>query len=210
MASFPNTEMEIATLAENMISGLTANTDVYPAPIVPVDQLQNALNELKSAQHQVLATKSAAEQAVTAKNEVLKKLTGLLKSDIHYAEAVTERDDDKLKLLGWAGRSAPRRIEVPGAIEQFQVIRTEPGTIKLTWQRPSKGGRVAAYKVQELNRTLGIWQTVETAINTAAQSLRDLEVVLFHRQLGETLAYRIVPCNQAGEGTPSNTLEVLA
>ncbi|MBO1348321.1 MAG: hypothetical protein EBE86_013440 [Hormoscilla sp. GUM202] len=39
--------------------------------------------------------------------------------------------------------------------------------------------------MQELNRTLGIWQTVETAIDTAAQPLRDLEVVLSHRQLGE-------------------------
>jgi len=210
MATFPNTEMEIAALAENMISGLTANTEVYPAPIVSVDRLQNALNDLKSAQHQVLATKSAAEQAVTTKNQALKNLTGLLKSNIHYAEAVTQRNDDQLKLIGWAGRSAPRRMQVPGAIERFQVTRTAPGTIKLTWQRPSKGGRVAAYKVQELNRTLGVWQTVETALNTAAQSLRDMEVVLSHRKIGEALAYRIVPCNQAGDGTPSNTLEVLA
>jgi len=91
-------------------------------------------------------------------------------------------------------------MQVPGTIEQFQATRTEPGTIKLTWQPPSKGGKVAAYKVQELNRTLGIWQT--TALHR--------EVVLSHRQSGEALAYRIVPCNRAGDGTPSNTLEVLA
>ncbi|MBO1348535.1 MAG: fibronectin type III domain-containing protein [Hormoscilla sp. GUM202] len=210
MATFPKSEMEIATLAENMISGLTANTEVYPAPIIPVDQLQNTLNELKSAQHQVVATKSAAEQAVTTKNEVLKKLIGLLKSNIHYAEAVTQREDDELKLIGWGGRSAPRKIELPGPIEQFQAIRTEPGTIQLTWQRSRKGGRVVAYKVQELNRTLGVWQTVETALNNTAQPLRNQEVVLYYRQSGEALAYRIVPCNQAGEGTPSNTVEVLA
>ena len=139
---------------------------------------------------------------MTTKNQVLKKLTGLLKSNIHYAEAVTQRNDEQLKLLGWAGRSAPTPMQVPGTIEQFQATRTEPGTIKLTWQPPSKGGKVAAYKVQELNRTLGIWQTVETALAR--------EVVLSHRQSREALAYRIVPCNRAGDGTPSNTLEVLA
>lgn len=202
MATFPKSEMEIATLAESMISGFTANTEVYPAPVIPVDQLQSVLSELKSAQHQVLAAKSAAEQAVTAKNQVLKKLTGLLKSDINYAEAVTAKDDNKLKLLGWAGRSASTPIQVPGTIEQFQATRTAPGTIKLTWQPPSKGGKVAAYKVQELNRSLGVWQTVETAIHR--------EVVLSHRLSGEALAYRIVPCNRSGDGTPSNTLEVLA
>ncbi len=53
MATFPKSEMEIATLAENMISGFTANSEVYPAPVIPVEQLQNVLNELKSAQHQV-------------------------------------------------------------------------------------------------------------------------------------------------------------
>ncbi|MBC6452199.1 MAG: hypothetical protein GDA43_02525 [Hormoscilla sp. SP5CHS1] len=43
---------------------------------------------------------------------------------------MTEIDEDKLKLLGWA-----RRMQVPGEIEQFQATRTEHGTIKLTWQR---------------------------------------------------------------------------
>ncbi|MBC6479622.1 MAG: hypothetical protein GDA56_19440 [Hormoscilla sp. GM7CHS1pb] len=109
-------------MAQNTISGFTANSEVYPAPVIPVEQLQNVLNEFKSAQHQVLTAKSAAEQAVTTKNKVLKKLTGLLKSDINYAEAVTQRNDEQLKLLGWAGRSASTSMQVPGTIEQFQEM----------------------------------------------------------------------------------------
>jgi len=36
-----------------------------------------------------------------------------MKDDLRCAEATVDFDDDKLKLLGWGGRKAPKTLEAP-------------------------------------------------------------------------------------------------
>jgi len=48
-----------------------------------------------------------AEAATTTKDDVLEDLADAMKSDIRYAENTVDFDDDKLKLIGWAGKKAP-------------------------------------------------------------------------------------------------------
>jgi len=37
-----------------------------------------------------------------------------MKSDIRYAENKVDYDDDKLKLIGWAGKKNPTPLAIPG------------------------------------------------------------------------------------------------
>ncbi len=52
----------------------------------------------------LIAKQAAVEAATTAKDEALEELVEAMKSDIRYAENTVDFDDDKLKLIGWAGR----------------------------------------------------------------------------------------------------------
>jgi hypothetical protein len=45
MARFPYREADVARLAQDLIAGLTAHTEDFPAPPVPPDELQTALSQ---------------------------------------------------------------------------------------------------------------------------------------------------------------------
>ena len=109
MARFPKAEAEIAALAEAMITGLTSNAVLYPAPPVAVLDLTAAKTAYITALNAAIA--AVAEAATTSKDDVLEDLvdatlrstlrsTSAMKSDIRYAENTVDYDDDKLKLIG--------------------------------------------------------------------------------------------------------------
>ena len=60
-----------------------------------------------TAKNAAVAAIAAAENATGTKDDALEALTDAMKSDIRYAENKVNYDDDKLKLIGWAGKKAP-------------------------------------------------------------------------------------------------------
>lgn len=140
MARFPKSEAELLVLGQSMATGLAANVAVYPAPPASVADLGAAKNAATAAQ-------AAAEQATATKDEALQTLTDAMKADIRYAENTVNYDDDKLKLIGWAGRAAKTLLEVPGQAHTFEAPREGEGWVFLDWKEPVDGGAVAAYKI---------------------------------------------------------------
>jgi len=55
-----------------------------------------------------------AESAIADKEAAIEELIDALKSDIRYAENKVDFDDDKLKLIGWAGKKNPTPLAIPG------------------------------------------------------------------------------------------------
>ena len=103
MARFPRTEPEVAALAEAMITGLTANAVLYPAPPVAVLDLTAAKTAYITALNAAIAAKAVAETATVAKDDTLEALVDAMKTDLRYAENTVDFDDAKLNLIGWAG-----------------------------------------------------------------------------------------------------------
>ncbi|MGK7905360.1 MAG: fibronectin type III domain-containing protein [Hormoscilla sp.] len=201
MVTFPDTETNIAALAEQMIDDLNAHSEVYPTPVIPIPELEDSLNQYKYAQTRVMTAQTQAQQAIADKQQALQELIDKMKSNLRYAESVTKRSEDKLKLLSW-GRLLPKNtLEVPGIIRDLEISRTEPGTVVLHWQKPINGGKVSAYKVQRFEENKGVWTTVAIETHT--------EALLLCQQVGKPLIYRVMAINSAGEGTPSNTVEVV-
>ena len=60
----------------------------------------------QSRHNTFMAARAAAESAVADKDTAIEELTDALKSDIRYAENTVNFVDDKLKLIGWAGKEA--------------------------------------------------------------------------------------------------------
>ena len=197
MARFPRTEAEVIALAEAMITGLTANAVLYPAPPVAVLDLTAAKTAYITALNAAIAAAAAAEAATTSKDDVLEDLVDAMKSDIRYAENTVDYDDDKLKLIGWAGKKAPTPLAIPGQTRLLEVPRQGDGWVFLDWKAPIDGGAPAAFKVMRRERPAGAWEDVATAVIT--------EATLVEQPKTKELEYRIIAVNKAGEGEPSNT-----
>jgi len=197
MARFPRTEAEVIALAQSMVSGLTGNAAIYPAPpVVPLD-LGALVSAYTTAKNAAIAATAAAEDATASKDDALEDLADAMKSDIRYAENTVDYDDDKLKLIGWAGKKAPTPLAIPGQTRLLESPRQGDGWVFLDWKAPIDGGAPSAYKVMRRERPAGAWEDVATAVIT--------EATLVEQPKGKELEYRIVAVNKAGEGEPSNT-----
>ena len=201
MARFPKSEAEIVALAEAMESGLADNAAVYPAPPVLPADLTALINTYTSAKNDSIAAQAAAEEATTTKDDVLDELVEAMKSDIRYAENTVNYDDDKLKLIGWAGRKAATALQIPGQTRLLEVPKQGNGWVFLDWKAPADGGKPRVYKIQRRKRTNGDWQDVATAVIT--------EATLVEQPQKTELEYRIIAINKAGDSQPSNTVMVV-
>jgi len=201
MARFPKAEAEIVALSQAMVSGLTANAAVYPAPpVAPVD-LTTLFSAYTTAKNAAIAAQAAAEDTTTSKDEALDDMVDAMRSDIRYAENTVDYDDDKLKLIGWAGRKAATPLAVPGQARLLEAPKQGEGWVFLDWKAPIEGGAVSAYKVMRRERPAGPWEEVATAVIT--------EATLVEQPRGKEFEYRIIAVNKAGDGEPSNTAMVV-
>jgi len=198
MARFPLKESDIVALATSMISGLANNVAIYPAPPVLPADLGAAFGDYSTAKNVQTAALAAAEAATMDKDNALEDLVEAMKTDIRYAENTVNYDDDKLKLIGWAGRKTPSALTAPGQTRLLEAPKQGAGWLFLDWKKPSDGGAVSAYKVKRRERPDGPWSEVATAVIS--------EATLVEQPTGKELEYRIKAVNKAGEGEPSNTV----
>ena len=205
MARFPRTEAEIVTLAQAIVSGLTGAEDSpnlnYPSPPVALAELTALTSAYTTTKNAAIAAQAAAEEATTAKDEALDELADAMRSDIRYAENTVDFDDDKLKLIDWAGRKERTPLAPPGQARLLETPKQGEGWVFLDWKKPSDGGTPAAYKVMRHERPAGPWQEVANAVIS--------EATLVEQPRGKELEYRIIAVNKAGDGESSNTAMVV-
>jgi hypothetical protein len=184
-----------------MGTGLNDNVDVYPAPPVTVVQLANLSQAYSAAHNAAVAVQAAAEQATTDKDVALAALVDGMKSDLRYAENTVDYDNDKLRLIGWAGRKPRTPLSPPGQTQLLSVIEQGEGTVSFHWKAPNTGGKPSAYRVLRRERPAGPWLDVATAVVCGAD--------LTDQERGKEFEFRVVAVNKAGEGEPSNTVLVV-
>jgi len=201
MARFPKKEAEIAALAERLWRGLWSNRPIYPQPPVSPWLIRIKSMIYSSRRDNFIAKQAAAEQATTAKDEVLEELVEAMKVDIRYAENTVDFDDDKLKLIGWAGKKVATPLARPGQVRLLEAPKQGAGWVFLDWKAPFDGGKPKAYKIQRRNRDNGSWSDVATAIIS--------EATVVEQPQKQELEYRVIAVNKAGEGSPSNTAMVV-
>jgi len=201
MARFPKKEAEIAALAEQLWRGLKDNASIYPQP--PVQWWWITMKNMlySSRRDDFIAKQAAVEEATTAKEESLEELAEAMKADIRYAENTVNYDDDKLKLIGWAGKKAATPLARPSQVRLLEAPKQGDGWVFLDWKAPFDGGKPKAYKVQRRNRNNGSWSDVATAIIS--------EATVVEQPQKQELEYRVIAVNKAGEGPQGNTVEVV-
>lgn len=201
MPRFPEKEVDIAALAEPLRRRLLDNRLMYPNPPIHPISLRFKTTMYRHRRENLIAKQAATEAATTTKDEALEELVEAMKADIRYAENTVDFDDDKLKLIGWAGKKAKTPLALPGQVRLLEAPKQGKGRVFLDWKTPAEGGKPKAYKIQRRLRNAGGWQDVATAILT--------EATLVEQPRGKELEYRIVAINKAGDGEPSNTAMVV-
>ncbi len=201
MARFPKAEADIAALAGVMETGLLSNLATYPSPPVIPPTLSTLRITYTGARNALIAAQAAAEAATAAKDDALEDLIDGMKSDLRYAENTVDFDDDKLKLIGWAGRKSATALAAPGQSRLFEAPKQGEGWVFLDWKKPTDGGKPAAYKVMRRERPAGLWEEAATAVIS--------EATLVEQPTGKELEYRAIAVNKAGDGEPSNTAMVV-
>lgn len=138
MPRFPKREADIAALAEQLWRGLLDNNAVFPAP--PVHPMSLRFRKLiyQSRHDNFLAARAAAEQATANKDDALSNLIEAMKADIRYAENTVSFDDDKLKLIGWAGKKAKTPLTPPGQTRLLEAPKQGKGWVFLDWKAPAR------------------------------------------------------------------------
>lgn len=127
MPRFPEREAQIYPLAMSIAIGLWDNQPIYPNPPVNPIAMVGKVNLYINAKNSAIAARAAAEQATSAKDDALENLIEALKADIRYAENIVNFDDDKLKLIGWAGRAAATPLAIPGQVRSLEAPRQGEG-----------------------------------------------------------------------------------
>ncbi len=201
MGRFPTTESDVATLADEMIAGLTDHADIFPAPPVAVDLLTNRRDSYTQARADAATTRAAAQEATTSKDYLLEHLIALMKKVVRYAETTVGTDSEQLQLIGWSPRKAPTPLAPPGQARLLTVTRQEEATVDLAWKAPVDGGKPSAYRIMRRERPAGPWQDVATAVET--------QIELIGQPRGTEFEYRVIAINKAGDAEPSNTVVVV-
>lgn len=198
MAQFPIREADIKVLAQNIVTGLTANAVLYPAPPVTAIDLQAVLDSSITLSDEVVAARAAAEQATATKDAGLEELTTAMRAVLRYAEDTVNYDDAQLSLLGWGGRAAAVALEAPGQARMLEIVNQGEGWVELDWKKPADGGKVASYKIERRERPSGDWSLISLALES--------ESMLSSQERGKDWEYRVIAVNKAGEGVASNTV----
>ena len=201
MARFPDREAELMALAQNIITGLTDNAAIFPAPPLTPVELQAILDSFITLCDEAVASQAASELVTVTKKGGREELEDGVKGVLRYAEELVDNDDAKLSLLGWGGIAGPTALQTPGQTRNLEMPRQGEGWVFLDWKRPADGGAVATYKIERRERPTGDWTILDIA--------HESEIMLVGQDRATDWEYRIVASNKAGGGPPSNTISRL-
>ena len=201
MAQFPNSESDVATLADEMIAGLAEHSDIYPDPPVTIEHMSGVRDAYAQARTDLLTRQTVAKAARTSKDNVLGHLAAAMKKNIRYAETTVGAGSEQLGLIGWGPRRTPTPLAAPGQAHDLVAAYQGEHTVDLEWKAPATGGKPGAYRVMRRERPAGPWLDVATALTT--------QIHLTDQERGKEFEYRVIAANKSGEGEPSNTVVVV-
>jgi hypothetical protein len=198
MPQFPKLEADIIVLARGVAAGIEANPETYPNPPISGQELADKLDAYTALKNQITQTEALLTKLVGEKNKTVAELSEMTKSDLGYAQIIAKQDKSALAKIGWSSRSAPSPLGIPGQCLAFEVSLAESGKLRFKWQSPVDGGKPVAYKIR---RESG-GQVIDVAV--AFETRAEID----QSPSTETYLYHVTAINKAGEGLPSNTIQL--
>ena len=199
MAQFPVSETEIIALAQAIITGLNSHPDDFPNPPVVADTLQSYVGNVLGTRDEITNYQALAVDATNRNHHHVQVLGDAMRQDLKYAEQTVPKE--KWILLGWAQRAEPVPLQIPGQPRNLECLRHGDNSIQLDWKAPKEGGKVAIYHIERRIMPDGPWILVKTSFET--------EIILTDQPRGQTLEFRVIASNKAGDSIVSNSVAVM-
>ncbi|MBI9018030.1 MAG: fibronectin type III domain-containing protein [Phycisphaerae bacterium] len=195
---FPTNQSDVVVLANSMNSGLAAHPTDFPN--VNAAALATAQSEYLAACAEVETAKGTYHQKISGKKAKYNALVKIMQSGIKQATLDNIDTPDNLYLIGWAPRSAPSPMEIPGQVENFVAVTQGPGTISFKWDKPLTGGKATNYilyrRLQEQTGEFGPWTQVYNSYTN--------DCSLIEQPRGVQMEYSVTATNHAGNALTSN------
>ena len=77
------------------------------------------------------------------------------RSKIYLAEHDCINDPGNLDYIGWSDRKPPTPLVKPSQPGELTPTYEGPGTLTLTWDKPSSGGPVSNYRIERSDQPEG-------------------------------------------------------
>jgi len=204
MTMFPNTEMAILDLCDQMIAGFDSYGASFPSvtPAALLD-LQSAKASTDGSRADQEAKKTIAKVATVGKNACMETLIERMKTALTLAELDCADNPELLGHIGWGeqteGYAEPHAPVAPTALK---ITAEGPGDIWFTWEHENRRN-VKHWLIQRRQQLspgseFGPWVLAETTLNTEAH--------LVDQPRGVQLEYRIVAENATGQSAPGNVV----
>ncbi len=201
MAQFPFTHADIMALSGSILAGLTDNPAVYPAPRIDLADFAAKIDSCNQVRAELTNAIAAKEMATAKHQKEIADLKDMMRKQLRYAENVTGFDDNKLNMLGWAGKRA-KSSAAPGQVRSLRAIEQGTDFVVLSWMSPAEGGRALAYQILRRDEgESGTWINAGISVTT--------KVKLLDQPRHIDMEYRVVALNRTGQGQVSNTVAVV-
>lgn len=196
MPRIPYSEPEIIALAQQMVGGLTVNTNLSGSPIDKA-ALNNALNAFIAKRDAALAHDAQGRVLHGEKDDLQDDLTDKMQRVIDYAEAFTDKNPADMASIGITVGTT-RVSAAPGQPRVLEIVGETDASLSLDWKSPADGGRTSSYRVERRERPAGAWETCFATDKT--------EALLTNQPKGKEMEYRVVAFNANGDSAPSNSV----
>ena len=200
MARFPFTHADIMALAGKILAGLTDNTAVYPAPTADLAEFAAKIDSCTRARAELTKAIAVKEMATAEHQKEIAGLKNMMRKQLRYAENVTGFDDNKLNMLGWAGKHA-KTSTPPGQVRSLRAIEQGTDFVVLSWMSPADGGKAAAYQILRRDGQSSTWINAGVSMAT--------KVRLLDQPRHIDMEYRVAALNKTGQGPESNVVNVV-
>jgi hypothetical protein len=201
MAQFPFKQSNILALAGKILAGLTDNPAVYPAPTVDLADFAAKIDSCTQARTELTKAVAVKEMATVEHQKEIASLKDMMRKQLRYAENVTGFNDNKLNMLGWAGKRE-KSSALPGQVRNLRAIEQGTDFVVLSWMSPADGGKAAAYQILRRDgQQSGTWINAGVSMAT--------KVKLLNQPRHIDLEYLVAALNKTGAGQVSNTISVV-
>jgi hypothetical protein len=201
MARFPQTESEVAALAQLMIQGFIMGAVDFPDPPVSPEEMQQQLDAFNASAGAVALLDTQYKEGHGIKDKHHAALVESMKVNLRYAELASRGRPEKLSQLGWGPRRNGNSLKAPGEVRDIRIRTEGDNWLILEWKAPVDGGVPQAYVIERRRRNNGSWEDAGTTMDTAH--------LLSNQPRGEELEYRVVARNRSGTGQPGATVQVV-
>jgi Fibronectin type III domain len=198
---YPKSEAGRIILAQQVIAGLTANSELDTGAPVKAAALQTRLDGFIAKRNAATLKEAESVQATQDKDDELELFDEDLKSDLRFLELKAKKNEALLNEFGWGLPDDPTKLEKPGQPRTLEAPAQGAGFLFLDWKEAIDGGAVVNYKVQRRTLPNGVFEVVDSSIPS--------EITLLNQPRGVELEFRVIAVNKAGESVPSNTISVV-